>query len=170
MATRKSDTGVRAWVEQMLIPTYERGPEDKNPPLLMDWRNPIHPGSSIIYPYAMQETLFDRKAERSWQAYCLENEYLRVTFLPELGGKILDVFDSYAASRGQQIMVCCGTGFFGSISFCPSGFLVPGTSFTGAGAGTAFSSVFAGGSDGTAFSAGIGCALRLVPLLSNTWW
>jgi hypothetical protein len=42
---------VKAWEDAILIPTYERGPEDPNPPLLMGRRNPIHPGSSIIYPY-----------------------------------------------------------------------------------------------------------------------
>lgn len=99
MATRKPDTGVRAWVEQMPILTYERGPEDKNPPLLMDFRNPIHPGSSIIYPYPMQEALFDRKAERPWQAYCLENEYLRLAVLPELGGRLLYLYDKVAGEE-----------------------------------------------------------------------
>jgi tetratricopeptide (TPR) repeat protein len=99
MARGKSISGVRAWVEQIVIPTYERGPEDKNPPLLMDRRNPIHPGSSIIYPYPMQETLFNRKADRSWQAYCLENEYLRLAVLPELGGRLLYLYDKAAGEE-----------------------------------------------------------------------
>jgi tetratricopeptide (TPR) repeat protein len=89
-----SKTGeIRAWEETLTIPTYERGPEDKNPPLLMSRRNPIHPGSSIIYPYPMQEILFDRKSNRQWKALLLENDYLRLAVLPELGGRLIYVFD-----------------------------------------------------------------------------
>ncbi len=79
---------VKAWEDTILIPTYERGPEDPNPPLLMGRRNPIHPGSSIIYPYPLQETLFNRQAERKWRIFYLENEYLKLGILPELGGRM----------------------------------------------------------------------------------
>lgn len=87
---------VRAWEDSLTIPTCQRGPEDKNPPLLMDWRNPIHPGSSIIYPYPMQEALFNRKTDERWKAFFLENDYLRLAVLPELGGRLLYVFDKIA--------------------------------------------------------------------------
>jgi tetratricopeptide (TPR) repeat protein len=95
-----SNTGkVRAWEDTLTIPTYGRGPEDKNPSLLMSRRNPIHPGSSIIYPYPMQEALFDSKADQKWKAFLLENDYLRLAVLPELGGRLLYVFDKAA---GQE--------------------------------------------------------------------
>jgi hypothetical protein len=59
---------VKAWEVTISIPTYERGPEDPNPPLLMGRRNPIHPGSSIIYPYPLQETLADPGHRRAgWE-------------------------------------------------------------------------------------------------------
>ncbi len=41
-------SGVRVWEERLTIPTYERGPEDKNPSLPSGRRNPIHPASAII--------------------------------------------------------------------------------------------------------------------------
>jgi len=95
-----SKTGkVRAWEEYLTIPTYERGPEDKNPSLLMSRRNPIHPGSSIVYPYPLQETLFNRKADKQWKAFLLENDYLRLAVLPELGGRLLYVFDKAAGEE-----------------------------------------------------------------------
>jgi tetratricopeptide (TPR) repeat protein len=90
---------VRAWEEALTIPTYELGPEDKNPSLLMKRRNPIHPGSSIIYPYPLQETLFNRKSEQQWKAFLLENDFLRLAVLPELGGRLLYVYDKAA---GQE--------------------------------------------------------------------
>jgi tetratricopeptide (TPR) repeat protein len=65
----------------------------------MSRRNPIHPGSSIIYPYPLQETLFNKKSDKRWKAFLLENDYLRLAVLPELGGRVLYVFDKAA---GQE--------------------------------------------------------------------
>ena len=90
---------VRAWEKDLTIPTYVRGPEDKNPSLLMSRRNPIHPGSSIVYPYPLQETLFNRKADKQWKVFLLENDYLRLAVLPELGGRLLYVFDKAAGEE-----------------------------------------------------------------------
>ncbi|MBE7499226.1 MAG: DUF5107 domain-containing protein [Verrucomicrobiales bacterium] len=46
-----------------------------------------------IYPYPMLDFLSREKADRTYRTVVLENEYLRVTFLPELGGKIHEVID-----------------------------------------------------------------------------
>jgi tetratricopeptide (TPR) repeat protein len=46
-----------------------------------------------IYPYAMLDFLSRAQTRRTYRTVVLENEYLRVTFLPELGGKIYDVLD-----------------------------------------------------------------------------
>ena len=89
----KKGSSVRVWEETITIPTYRLGSEDKNPPILIERKNPIHPGSSIIYPYTLQENLTDIREEREWKALILENEYLRITVLPELGGRVLSVFD-----------------------------------------------------------------------------
>jgi tetratricopeptide (TPR) repeat protein len=62
----------------------------------MGRRNPIHPGSSIVYPYPLQETLSNRKADKQWKAFVLENDYLRLAVLPELGGRLFHVFDKAA--------------------------------------------------------------------------
>ncbi|MCZ7640379.1 MAG: DUF5107 domain-containing protein [Verrucomicrobia bacterium] len=46
-----------------------------------------------IYPYPMLDFLSRDKTDRTYRTVILENEYLRVTFLPELGGKIHEVID-----------------------------------------------------------------------------
>ncbi len=53
-----------------------------------------------IYPYPMLDFLSRDKTNRIYATVVLENDYLRVTFLPELGGKIHEVFDK---STGQQM-------------------------------------------------------------------
>jgi tetratricopeptide (TPR) repeat protein len=46
-----------------------------------------------IYPYPMLDFLSRDKTNRTYRTVVLENEYLRITFLPELGGKIHEVLD-----------------------------------------------------------------------------
>ena len=46
-----------------------------------------------IYPYPMLDFLSRDKTNRTYRTVVLENEYLRITFLPELGGKIQEVID-----------------------------------------------------------------------------
>ncbi len=46
-----------------------------------------------IYPYPMLDFLSRDKTNRTYQTVLLENEYLRITILPELGGRIHEVLD-----------------------------------------------------------------------------
>jgi tetratricopeptide (TPR) repeat protein len=46
-----------------------------------------------MYPYPLQETLFNRKADRKWRIFYLENVYLKLGVLPELGGRMLFLFN-----------------------------------------------------------------------------
>ena len=48
---------------------------------------------SIIYPYTMQDHLIRTKVDRTYKALFLENEYLKITCLPELGGRLHSVLD-----------------------------------------------------------------------------
>ncbi|MHC4542490.1 MAG: DUF5107 domain-containing protein, partial [Planctomycetota bacterium] len=48
---------------------------------------------SIVYPYTMQDHLSRTKADRTYKALFLENEYLKVTCLPEFGGRLHSVLD-----------------------------------------------------------------------------
>ena len=77
---------VKVWEEKIVIPTYTWGPDDKNPVFRST-------GGPMIYPYPMQDRLGDIKADRIYQALFLENEYLKVCVLPELGGHVHEVFN-----------------------------------------------------------------------------
>ena len=82
---------VKIWEEQVVIPTYEIGEADKNP-IFLDKR--VYQGSSgKIYPYPTVETISDEKVDKAYRAVWLENEYLRVMILPELGGRIQRAYD-----------------------------------------------------------------------------
>jgi hypothetical protein len=47
----------------------------------------------LIYPYTTRTNLTDRRAPRTWRTLVLENEHLRLTVLPDLGGRIYSCVD-----------------------------------------------------------------------------
>lgn len=82
---------VKAWKEQVVIPTYEIGKPEKNPIFL---ENRVYQGSSgVVYPYPVIESIADEKVDKTYNAVWLENEYLRVMILPELGGRVQMAYD-----------------------------------------------------------------------------
>jgi tetratricopeptide (TPR) repeat protein len=98
---------VRAWEGEMTIPTYV-WQEDINPKF---WA--IEGGAkmsttvrgAIVYPYVMQDHLLREKVDRTYKALFLENEYLKVTCLPELGGRLHSVLDK---TEGAEMFYCNG--------------------------------------------------------------
>lgn len=82
--------GARVWEAPLVIPTYELGPADPNPALLNSG------GSRPIYPYPMLDSLTNHRIEKTYKAVYLENEYLKVTVLPEVGGHLYAIFDKTA--------------------------------------------------------------------------
>lgn len=95
MLSSQSWAKTRAWEGTITIPTYGWS-EDINPKfwaLEGDVKYSTTLKGSIIYPYTMQDHLYRTKADRTYKALFLENEYLKVTCLPELGGRLHSVFD-----------------------------------------------------------------------------
>jgi len=93
--TSRSYADVKAWEGTITIPTYGWA-EDVNPKLwalegAVKFSTTVK--GSIVYPYSMQDHLSRTKKDRTYKALFLENEYLKVTCLPELGGRLHSVFD-----------------------------------------------------------------------------
>ena len=77
---------VRVWTEEVVIPVYLPAPPDKNP---MFFETRVYQGSSgKVYPLPFTDRIAETKVDRRWTAVWLENEFLRVMVLPELGGRI----------------------------------------------------------------------------------
>ena len=74
---------VRAWEEDILLPTYEIGKEEKNP-IFLEKR--VYQGSSgVVYPYPVVEKISDEKKDKLYHALFIENEYIKVMILPVPG-------------------------------------------------------------------------------------
>lgn len=84
-------SSAKVWTETVVIPTYEIGEAEKNP-IFLDKR--VYQGSSgKVYPYPTVEKIKDEKTDKKYTAVYLENEYLKVMVLPELGGRIQRAYD-----------------------------------------------------------------------------
>lgn len=82
---------VKAWRETVVIPTYEVGTPEKNP-IFLEKR--VYQGSSgVVYPYPVIERISDEKVDKEWHAIWIENEYIKVMILPELGGRVQMAYD-----------------------------------------------------------------------------
>ena len=89
---------VRAWMENISLPTYEVGEEEKNPVFL---EKRVYQGSSgVVYPYPVIEKISDLKKDKIYKALFIENKYIKVMILPELGGRIQMAYDKL---RGMHI-------------------------------------------------------------------
>ena len=81
----------KIWEESVVIPTYEVGAPDKNPMFL---EKRVYQGSSgKIYPYPATQTISREKTNHTYKAVWLENKYIKVMILPELGGRIQRAYD-----------------------------------------------------------------------------
>lgn len=82
---------VKAWKESVTIPTYRIGRPERNPMFL---EKRVYQGSSgVVYPYPVIDKVYDDKEDKEWTALFIENKYLKVMILPELGGRIQMAYD-----------------------------------------------------------------------------
>lgn len=82
----------------LTIPTYRLGEEDQNPA----FHNPNALGAEQsgapvynqnVYPYPMQTGITGEKTDQTYKAVVLENDFVRVIVLPELGGRVYAAHD-----------------------------------------------------------------------------
>lgn len=82
---------VKAWRESVVIPTYKVGKPEKNP-IFLEKR--VYQGSSgVVYPYPVIEKIADEKTDETYDAVYIENEYIKVMILPQLGGRVQMAYD-----------------------------------------------------------------------------
>lgn len=83
-----STDAVRIWTEQITLPTHAVHPDPVPRFQVTD--------DEKYYPYSSQEDIDPQAAPHTWTALCIENRYLKVTVLPELGGRVFAIYDKIA--------------------------------------------------------------------------
>ena len=82
----KNFSKVKVWEEKVMIPTYKMGKPDKNP-MFLETR--VYQGSSgKVYPHPVIDKIYNTKIDKEYKAVFLENDYIKVMLLPEIGGRI----------------------------------------------------------------------------------
>src|SRR5215469_10566917 len=79
---------VQFWEDFMVIPTSMEGLPDPNPPFDL-----FNTTRFFNYPYTLRNNLVDRREPKKWRTLNLENEYLKCTVLPDLGGHLYTCTD-----------------------------------------------------------------------------
>ncbi len=77
--------------QQVKIPTYLIGPPEVNPQFYFGGAS--QGAQQHIYPYPSYDNLTTEKVNKPYNMVYLENEYLKIGILPEIGGKIFDATD-----------------------------------------------------------------------------
>ncbi len=80
---------VASWQDTLTLKTYLRGPDNVN-----------HSFQQSIYPYPAQDDLTHETEEKEYIALHLENQYMHLIVLPELGGHVHSAYDKVA---GQEM-------------------------------------------------------------------
>jgi tetratricopeptide (TPR) repeat protein len=82
---------VLANITKLNIPTYELGKPEINP---VFFEKRVYQGSSgKVYPVPFIDKVHDHKVDKDYVAAILENDYVRLVMLPEIGGRIFEAQD-----------------------------------------------------------------------------
>jgi hypothetical protein len=77
--------GVKAYEEKITLPTWEIGPPEVHS---------IFPDTGRrIYPYTLNEVLTNNKVDKDYNGVILENDFIKVLILPEIGGRFHGAMD-----------------------------------------------------------------------------
>src|ERR1017187_3401167 len=84
-------SAVKVWETKIVIPTYLAGDPELNPMFFFGRESQGAQGP--VYPYPMYDTLTGKKVDKSYTMVYLENEYIRIGVLPEVGGRLFEGVD-----------------------------------------------------------------------------
>ena len=82
---------VKAWETTIVIPTYLAGDPEPNP--MFYFGRASQGAQAPVYPYPMYDVLTGKKADKTYKIVYLENEYLKIGILPEIGGRLFEGID-----------------------------------------------------------------------------
>ena len=83
--------GVQLRETTIVIPTYLAGDPEPNP--MFYFGRSSQGAQAPFYPYPMYDILTGKKADKTYKIVYLENEYLRIGILPEIGGRLFEGVD-----------------------------------------------------------------------------
>lgn len=81
----------RIYEQSLTIPTYGIDRPDPNPRFYID--RTYQGAQGRVYPYPMSDVLTNKRSNKKYDAVYLENDYIKICVLPEIGGRIFSAID-----------------------------------------------------------------------------
>jgi len=109
------EASVKMWEETMSIPTYLIGAPEMSP--IFYGGRAYQGAKGLIYPYVLLDKLTDVRENRKYRAVYLENKYVKLCLLPEIGGRIfyaVDKTNNYDFFYHQQVIKPALIGMLGA--------------------------------------------------------
>jgi tetratricopeptide (TPR) repeat protein len=110
-----AQSSVKIWEEPLVVPTYLVEAPEPNP---IFYNGRAYQGAKgPVYPYPFWDRLTDIRKDITYQAVYLENQYIKICVLPEIGGRIfsgLDKTNNYDFIYRQHVIKPALIGLLGA--------------------------------------------------------
>ena len=121
-AASAQEAGVKAWEGTLEMPTYIGSAPETAPIFERDWS--YQRARRSVYPYVLDDNMYvvnekmeRQKENRTYKAMFLENEYVQLCILPEIGGRLfyaVDKTNGYDIFYHNEVVKPANVGMLGS--------------------------------------------------------
>ena len=121
-AASAQEDGVKAWEGTIEMPTYIGSAPETAPIFERDWS--YQRARRSVYPYVLDDNMYvvnekmeRQKENRTYRAMFLENEYVQLCILPEIGGRLfyaVDKTNGYDIFYHNEVVKPANVGMLGS--------------------------------------------------------
>jgi hypothetical protein len=111
----QAEDTVKIWSEPLILPTYLPGESEKAPSFTQNFA--YQRAKRQVYPYALQDNITDKKENKEYNALYLENRYIKLCILPEIGGRLfyaIDKTNNYDIFYHQHVIKPSNVGMLGA--------------------------------------------------------
>lgn len=115
LAVSAQDTSVRAWEETITMPTYLHGAPETSP--VFDRDLSYQRARRSVYPYLYDDNMAIRRADVAHHVVMMENEYVKLCIMPEIGGRLawaVDKTNGYDIFYHQHVIKPANVGMLGA--------------------------------------------------------
>ena len=109
------DMTVKMWEGTMDLPTYVLDKPETAPIFERDWS--YQRARRSVYPYSLDDNMTRNKETVNYKALYLENEYLKLCVLPEIGGRLFyatDKTNNYEILYRNDVVKPANVGMLGA--------------------------------------------------------
>ncbi len=106
---------VKMWEGTISLPAYRVNPPEKAP--LFDRDFAYQRAKRSVYPYAMNDNPTNEKTDSTFRAVFLENDYVKLCVLPDIGGRLFyatDKTNGYEIFYRQHVIKPANVGMLGA--------------------------------------------------------